>query len=206
MVVVVVNIEKAGLYLGYEIAFGYFFHTRVHPREQASSPVRSAALSQPDTNPATSPHLTRARDTFDAMSDLSSAFPAKPKLASLWVDNLNLAFLNRLPNRYQVGRRRRAKSKTTYPDFDDLTTLKTSFNFWDGLRDLQKHQWRLIDLQYVFLTGLTLFSLWIAPSAPAIKMFSLMGAVWVLLMPATRQFFLPSLMIWVWLVYFFCSR
>ncbi|KAG8407492.1 Phosphatidylinositol:ceramide phosphoinositol transferase (IPC synthase) [Metarhizium acridum] len=25
-------------------------------------------------------------------------------------------------------------------------------------------------------------------------------------MPATRQFFLPAVTIWVWLVYFFCSR
>jgi hypothetical protein len=25
-------------------------------------------------------------------------------------------------------------------------------------------------------------------------------------MPATRQFFLPSVTIWTWLLYFFCSR
>lgn len=77
---------------------------------------------------------------------------------------------------------------------------------WDGVRDLQKHHFKFSDIQYVFLACLTLFSLYVAPPAPGIKLLALMGAVWVLLMPATRQFFLPSSMIWIWLVYFFCSR
>lgn len=141
------------------------------------------------------------------MKDLPGSAPGKPVLPSLWTENLTIAFLNRLPNRYHVGRRRpRSKSKTTYPGAEDITTLRTSFSFWDGLRDLQKHKWKTTDLQYFGLAGLTLFSLWIAPPAPAAKFFSLLAACWILLMPATRQFFLPSVTIWVWLVYFFCSR
>lgn len=135
------------------------------------------------------------------MMDLGSG---KPKLPALLTEHVNLAFLNRLPARY-VRRRPRAKSNTTHRG-EDITSLQNSFNFWDGLRDLQKHQWRLADLQYVVLAGLTLFSLYMAPPAPALKLFALMGAAWVLLMPATRQFFLPSLPIWVWLLYFFTSR
>jgi hypothetical protein len=135
------------------------------------------------------------------MMDLGSK---KPKLPALLTEHVNLAFLNRLPARY-TRRRPRAKSNTTHRG-EDITSLQVSFNFWDGLRDLQKHQWRLLDLQYVVLIGLTLFSLWIAPPAPALKLFGLIGATWILFMPATRQFFLPSLPIWVWLVYFFCSR
>jgi hypothetical protein len=141
------------------------------------------------------------------MKDLPGSAPGKPVLPSLWTENLTIAFLNRLPNRYHVGRRRaRSKSKTTHPGAEDITSLRTSFSFWDGLRDLQRHKWRATDVQYVFLAGLALFSLWIAPPAPALKFFALVGASWIFLMPATRQFFLPAVTIWVWLVYFFCSR
>lgn len=141
------------------------------------------------------------------MNDLSSAFSGKQKLPFLWSENLSVALLNRIPTRYRIGRRRsRSKSKHIHPGVEDITSLKTSFNLWDGIRDLQKHKFRFSDIQYVFLAGLSLFSLWIAPEAPGIKLFAIMASVWVLLMPATRQFFLPSSMIWIWLLYFFCSR
>ncbi|UNI17875.1 Phosphatidylinositol:ceramide phosphoinositol transferase (IPC synthase) [Purpureocillium takamizusanense] len=141
------------------------------------------------------------------MKDLPGSLPGKPVLPSLWTENLTLAVLNRLPNRYHVGRRRmRAKSNTARNGMPDITTLETSFSFWDGIRDLQKHKFKPTDLQYIFVAGLTLFMLWISPSAPTLKFFALVASVWVLLMPATRQFFLPSVTIWVWLLYFFCSR
>lgn len=75
------------------------------------------------------------------------------------------------------------------PGLVDITSLQTSFNLWDGIRDLQRHRWHIVDLQYLLLAGLTLFSLWIAPPALAFKMLGLLGGVWLLLMPATRQFF-----------------
>ncbi|KJK88955.1 hypothetical protein H633G_07194 [Metarhizium anisopliae BRIP 53284] len=123
------------------------------------------------------------------MKDLPGSVPGKPVLPSLWTENLTIAFLNRLPNRYHVGRRRaRSKSKTMHPGAEGITALRTSFNLWDGLRDLQRHRWRASDLQYIFLIGLTLFSLWIAPPAPALKFFALVAVSWIFLMPATRHF------------------
>lgn len=121
---------------------------------------------------------------------------------------LNTAFLNRLPGRYEpVGRRRTgSKSKHAPPGIAHLSILKRSFNLWDGIRSLQEHKWQLSDLQYVFLVALVLFSLLVTPSAPTAKLFAVLGGLWLLLMPATRQFFLPSLMIWVWLLYYFSSR
>lgn len=140
------------------------------------------------------------------MKDFASPFSGKPQLPALLTENLNLAFLNRLPTRHHTGRgRRRANSKPVAMN-EELTSLYTSFNMWDGIRDLQKHRWEASDLQYFFLAGLSLFSLWIAPSAPGIKFMAILGTIWLTLMPATRQFFLPSSMIWVWLLYFFCSR
>ncbi|KAL2674997.1 hypothetical protein Neosp_011177 [[Neocosmospora] mangrovei] len=129
----------------------------------------------------------------------------KPKLQLLWPDHLNLPFMNTaVPQRYRIGRRR-TKSKSG-PGNEEITGLKTSFNAWDGVRDFQKHKWATSDLQYVFLALLVLFCLWIAPPAPGVKLLAVVGSVWLMLMPATRQFFLPSSMIWIWLLYFFCSR
>ncbi|OAA73609.1 aureobasidin resistance protein Aur1 [Cordyceps fumosorosea ARSEF 2679] len=140
------------------------------------------------------------------MTDRAGPLPAKPKLPNLLTENLNLAFLNRLPQRYQNRRRPRTKSNARDQGVEDITSLYTSFSVWDGIRDLQKHDFKKSDLQYVFLLFLTLFSLYIAPSAPALKFFALAGSAWLLLMPATRQILLPSSMIWIWLLYFFCSR
>lgn len=145
--------------------------------------------------------LTTSRHT---MNSFSSPLEGKSKLPFVWPEHLNLALLNRLPERYHVGRRR-SRSKSRRGE-EDITSLQTSFNMWDGVRDLQKHHFQLSDVQYVVLVCLTLFSLYVAPPAPGVKLLALMGGAWLLLMPATRQFFLPSSMIWVWLVYFFCSR
>ncbi|KJZ71705.1 hypothetical protein HIM_08902 [Hirsutella minnesotensis 3608] len=141
------------------------------------------------------------------MKDFPASSPGKPALPTLWTENLTIAVLNRLPSRFQGQRRRsRSNAKQIRSGAPDVTSLQTSFNPWHGIRDLQRRRWHPIDLQYVFLAGLTLFSLSIAPSAPLVKTLALAGASCVLLMPATRQFFLPSVTIWVWLVYFFCSR
>lgn len=152
--------------------------------------------------------LTSTDRPDPTMNELSAALAGNSKPSSfLSAEKLHLAFLNRLPDRYQVGRRRtRSKSKRLHPGAPDITSLQTSFSVGDGVRDLQKHHWRTSDWQYVFLLALSLFSLSVAPSAPALKFFALCGAGWLLLMPATRQFFLPSLTIWIWLLYFFCSR
>jgi hypothetical protein len=54
--------------------------------------------------------------------------------------------------------------------------------------------------------GFIFFSLAILPSAPFIKTGGLAVLAVLLLMPATQQFFLPSLSIWTYLLYFFSSR
>ena len=141
------------------------------------------------------------------MEDLPAPFPSRSKAPSLWRPNLTLAIFTRLPSRYQTGRpRSRSKSKILPPGQQAVGDLKTSFNFWDGVRDLQKHKWQTSDIQYVLLASLSLFSLYVAPSAPLLKCFAIMASTWLSLTPATRQFFLPSAPIWVWLLYFFCSR
>ena len=133
----------------------------------------------------------------------------KPKPPSLLTQNLQAAFSSYFPSaaRNIPGRpRARSKSKNLPPGVEDITSLQRSFKLWDGVRELQRRRYKLSDIQYVFLAALALFSLYIAPSAPTIKMLAVIGSLWLLLMPATGQFFRPSMMIWIWLLYFFCSR
>lgn len=138
---------------------------------------------------------------------MPAPFPNRSKLPSLWNRNLTLAIFTRLPSRYTTGRpRSRSKSKILPPGQEAVGDLQTSFSFWDGIRDLQKHRWHTSDIQYFILVGLVLFSLAVAPSAPVLKCLALLGSSWLVLTPATRQFFLPSAPIWIWLLYFFCSR
>jgi membrane-associated phospholipid phosphatase len=141
------------------------------------------------------------------MESLSGSFPSRGKVVSQWQQNITLAIFTRIPTRYTTGRpRSRSKSKILPPGQEPVGDLQTSFNFWDGIRDLQKHKWQTSDIQYFILVGLTLFSLAVAPSAPIFKTFALAVSAWLVLAPATRQFFLPSAPIWIWLLYFFCSR
>lgn len=146
------------------------------------------------------------------MQDLSTIFQLKPpKLPLLSPGTLSFAKLNPIPRRYRSGRGRshqKKRSTASYfpPGANDSTALQTSFNPLDSLRSLRQHKWRLLDIQYAILAGLIIFSFAITPSAPLIKTLALSGTALVLLMPATNQFFLPSLSIWTYLLYFFCSR
>ncbi|CAH0019139.1 unnamed protein product [Clonostachys rhizophaga] len=140
------------------------------------------------------------------MDELPESAATRPKkvIPFIWTENLNTTFLSHFSPRFPTNRHR-SRSRAKW-NSSDISNLQRSFNLWDGIRALQKRRWQKTDLQYAVLAFLLLFSLSIAPSAPGLKTFAVIGGLWLLLMPATRQFFLPSLPIWVWLVYFFCSR
>lgn len=128
----------------------------------------------------------------------------KPRLPALITNNLQ--FLNLNSHATRTTGRPRSNSKPKRLESSDITKLKTSFNPADGLRDLRSHKWQPSDLQYIVLSAIVFFSFYITPSAPLIKTLALSAISLVLLMPATRQFFLPSAVIWIWLLYFFSSR
>lgn len=131
----------------------------------------------------------------------------KPKLP-FWPGSLNFALLNPIPHKYRPSRRLRARQKarpTALRD-DDVSRLQTSFDVRETLRILRTRRWHILDVQYLILAVVLLFSLMIAPSAPLIKTGALVLYSVLLLMPITRQFFLPSMAIWVYLLFFFSSR
>lgn len=128
----------------------------------------------------------------------------KPKLLPFTVPaTLNLAKLNPIPHRY----RRRIRSRQRfYSRADEITRLKSSFNVLETIRAVQRHKWTLHDLQYVVLAFVGISSLIMAPAPAFLKLLALVGGTLLILMPITSQFFFPGLPIWVYLVYFFCSR
>lgn len=140
---------------------------------------------------------------------LGHAPAAKPKLLPLrWPGSFTM--LNPIPHKYRTTRKLRLFLRPHGPkprgQSDDITRLQTSFDVWVTLRALRTRKWSLWDLQHLVVFGYLVFSLAILPSAPFIKMGALAVLAVLLLMPVTQQFFLPSLPIWTYLLYFFASR
>jgi hypothetical protein len=141
---------------------------------------------------------------------LAQATAMKPKLLPLrWPGTL--AQLNPIPHKFRPVRKLRLRlrphgSSKSQAQADDVTRLQTSFDVRRSLSALRTRRWSLWDLQYLVLFGYIVFSLAILPSAPLLKTGVLVVLGLVLLMPITQQFFLPSLPIWTYLLYFFSSR
>lgn len=138
---------------------------------------------------------------------LAQAPAMKPKLLPLrWPSTL--AQLNPIPRRYRSARKLRLhlRGSRGQDHANDITRLQTSFDIKRSLRALRTRKWTLWDLQHVVIFGYILFSLAILPSAPFLKTGALLVLGLLLLMPITQQFFLPSLPIWTYLLYFFASR
>ncbi|KAK8087794.1 hypothetical protein PG997_002755 [Apiospora hydei] len=129
------------------------------------------------------------------------------KLHFKWPVPLDLAALNPISSIRQGRKRSNSKGKARTPGTESVAALQTSFSVSQSLRALRRHRWSWFDLQHVFLACLCSFSLFIiGVHAPLIKLAAALGYCLLLLMPATRQFFLPSWPIWTYLLYFFSSR
>lgn len=154
------------------------------------------------------------------MQEINS-FPvqAKPKLQIphlQWPGALKIS----IPNTFRPGsssstnsnsNNKRSRSKKPRRHlYDDSTTsitgLQKSFNPMDGVRAIRRHRWHWSDAQYPGLAFFMIFSLAVAPMPIIIKIVVPLVSLLVCLMPATRQFFLPSMAIWIYLLYFFSSR
>lgn len=159
------------------------------------------------------------------MQDFSNFFSqSTPKMSFLWPAAAALAHWNPIPRKYRPGRSRRKQkprlSVTAPPSrfssvpavgsgkapVTGVAALQKSFNPADGLRTLRRHRWTIYDLQHLVTVIFVLFSLIIAPIPLLVDVGIVTGYSLLVLMPATRQFFLPSLPIWTYLLYFFSSR
>lgn len=101
----------------------------------------------------------------------------------------------------------RSRIRSRQAPTSSLTSLQTSFNPADTLKALRMHQWSVYDAQYIFLAIIGIFALSIIQSpGPMVKMMVATLLMLSLLLPVTRQFFLPFLPIASWLILFYSCQ
>ena len=105
---------------------------------------------------------------------------------------------------HRIRRKLRSKVRSRQSPSTSLGHLQTSYSPADTIESLRKHRWSFYDGQYLILTILGIFSLCIIPwPGPLVKTALATLIITALILPVTRQFLLPSLAIWSWLVLFY---
>lgn len=139
-----------------------------------------------------------APDAFAIHSPILSS----PVYANKWPLNM---IPNPIPKHFR--RKLRSKLRARQSPASSVSSVETSLSPYDSLRLLKAHQWSLYDLQYLIPMVLILFSLSISPAPGLLQKFAMVaGYILLLLVPVTRQFFLPFLPIGTWLLFFFSCR
>ncbi|KAL8784162.1 MAG: hypothetical protein Q9213_004136 [Squamulea squamosa] len=105
---------------------------------------------------------------------------------------------------HRIRRKLRSRIRSRQSPATSLSSLDTSVSPADTLRSLRAHRWSFYDGQYLILIVLGIFSLSIIASpGPIFKTAVATLLLTSLIIPATRQFFLPFLPIITWLVWFY---
>lgn len=101
----------------------------------------------------------------------------------------------------------RSKIRSRQSPTSSITSLNTSFSPADTLKSLRTHHWSYYDAQYLFLAVVGIFALSVMQyPGPLVKTFVATLLMTSLVLPITRQFFLPFLPIAAWLVFFFSCQ
>ena len=105
---------------------------------------------------------------------------------------------------HRIRRRLRSKVRGRQSPSTSVGRLHTSYSPADTVESLHLHRWSFYDGQYIILIILGIFSLCIIPwPGPLVKTALATLIITALILPVTRQFLLPSLAIWSWLVFFY---
>ncbi|CAF9923369.1 MAG: Aureobasidin resistance protein Aur1 [Alectoria fallacina] len=105
---------------------------------------------------------------------------------------------------HRMRRRLRSKVRSRQSPSTSVGRLHTSYSPADTVESLHLHRWSFYDGQYIILIILAIFSLCIIPwPGPLVKTALATLIITALILPVTRQFLLPSLAIWSWLVFFY---
>ena len=139
-------------------------------------------MPEPQYYPVSSPTFTKVKMPF--------SWPSIP---------------NPIPRR--VRRRLRSKFRSSQSPASSIAHIQTSFDPSDTIRALRAHKWSVYDGQYLILIIIAIFSLSVSQApGPLLKTGAASALILALLMPITRQFFLPALPIFTWLLFFFNAR
>ncbi|KAJ0424087.1 hypothetical protein BJY00DRAFT_11796 [Aspergillus carlsbadensis] len=108
---------------------------------------------------------------------------------------------------HRMRRKIRSKLRSRVSPTSSISSLQTSLSPADTLRSLQSHRWTVYDFQYLLLLIVGIFSLTIIESPGPLAKTSIFTALLIsLLLPMTRQFFLPFLPIAGWLLFFYACQ
>ncbi|KAK8178693.1 aureobasidin resistance protein Aur1 [Phyllosticta citribraziliensis] len=111
---------------------------------------------------------------------------------------------------HKVRRKWRAtksKIRSRQSPTSSVSSLETSTSPSDTLRSLRNHQWSYYDAQYIFLAIVGIFALSVIEEpGPIFKTFVATLLMGSMVIPATRQFFLPFLPAITWLVLFYSCK
>lgn len=144
-------------------------------------------------------HYTTRRVDADSSSSSSRYSFSRPTLKLLlWPLTMPYRLRRKFRSTKSMIRSRQS------PASSSITRLATSFNPSDTLDSLHTHQWSWYDAQYLFLAILGIFALSIIPTyGPFFKTLVASLLLTSLVLPVTRQFFLPILPIFAWLTFFY---
>ena len=137
----------------------------------------------------------------------NSSFPPRDRFKETSLKNkLPFSWPNSIPSLipHRIRRKLRSKVRSRQSPSSSFASIETSISPANTLQALRAHRWSFYDGQYVILVILGIFTLCIIPSpGPVVKtgVSSLLLAS--LIIPATRQFFLPLLPVITWLSFFY---
>lgn len=110
-----------------------------------------------------------------------------------------------IPHRLRRKIRSRLRNRTS--PASSLSSLNWSFSPKDTIRALRAHRWSYYDGQYLLLAVVFVFSLSLMEHpGPLLKTLGAAALMTALVIPITRQFFLPALPILAWVILFFSCR
>lgn len=107
---------------------------------------------------------------------------------------------------HKLRRKLKSRMRLNQSPASNLGKLETSFNPKDTIRSLRAHRWSIYDGQYLILMTIGVFALSIVEASAIGKTLAAMALMAALVVPVTRQFFLPFLPILGWLIMYFASR
>ena len=134
---------------------------------------------------------------FPSRADFQKTY-SKTKVPFSWPSSIPTI----IPHR--IRRKLRSKVRSRQSPSSSLAALQTSWSPADTLQSLREHRWSYYDGQYLLLLILAIFSLcMISSPGPLIKTAVSTLFLTALILPITRQFFLPFAPIAGWLVFFY---
>lgn len=133
----------------------------------------------------------------------ATRIPYSPRLPSAF-PNLRIFVPHKVRRKWRAtkGRLRVGQSPAS-----NVFALQTSFSPAETIQALRRHQWSLYDFQYFGLAVLGIFCLSIMQEpGPMLKTLIATCLMISLILPVTRQFFLPFLPIAAWLIFWFSCK